>query len=102
MPIAHVADGYQSNAACIIQTVFGPVSNVTIRENYLEGGNFTVYLTDKGNGFGPISRARLIRNRFGRDYNHGVLALDSGPGLKIARNRWADTKELMDINDYDN
>ncbi len=87
---------YKSNANLIIQTAEGPIEDVLIEENWLNGGNFTVYVTDKGAGHGVPLNVRLIDNRFGRDYNFGVLENDGY--VYCSGNVWDDTGELMDIN----
>ena len=67
-----------------------------MEENWLNGGNFTVYFTDKGVGYGDPTNCRLVNNLFGRDYSFGVLQTTGY--VYVAGNRWEDTLELMDIN----
>lgn len=102
MPIADGPNGpgapYGSNACCIFQAKnVGPVGNVNVVGNWLNGGNYTVYFAGID---WPISDCTLINNRFGRDYRHGVLTT---PGTNINTvvegNVWDDTGLLMDIND---
>ena len=87
---------YKSNASLIIQTGLGAIDDVVIENNWLNGGNFTLYITDKGNGYGPPTNVRVENNRFGRDYRYGVL--DNFGYVYLKGNRWDDTDELMDIN----
>ncbi|MFT5198674.1 MAG: hypothetical protein ACI87O_001332 [Planctomycetota bacterium] len=87
---------YKSNACLIIQTGLGPIDNVLIEENWLTGGNFTVYITDKGAGHGPPTNVRVLNNHFGREYRYGVL--DMFGYVHLEGNRWDDTGELMGIN----
>ncbi len=87
---------YKSNACLIIQTGLGPIDDVLIEENWLTGGNFTLYITDKGAGHGPPTNVRVLNNRFGREYRYGVL--DMFGFVHIQGNRWDDTGELMPIN----
>lgn len=102
MPIPEGVNGpgdpYGSNACCIFQAKnVGPVGNVHVVGNWLNGGNYTVYFAGID---WPISDCTLINNRFGRDYRHGVLTT---PGTNINTvvegNVWDDTGLLMDIND---
>ncbi|MEZ6019220.1 MAG: hypothetical protein R3F17_03715 [Planctomycetota bacterium] len=95
MPI-DIGAPYKSNAALIIQTGLGPIDDVLIEGNWLNGGNFTLYVTDKGTGYGPPTNVRIKDNWFGRDYRYGVL--DSFGYQRIEGNRWEDTGELMSIN----
>jgi len=83
---------YKSNACFIIQTNNSPIDNVLIENNWLNGGNFTVYVTDKGNGHGAPTNARILNNRFGRDYRYGLLRTDGNP--VISGNVWDDTGGL--------
>ena len=87
---------YKSNACLIIQTGLGPIDDVLIENNWLTGGNFTVYVTDKGNGYGPPTNVRILNNRFGREYRYGVLQMFGY--VHVEGNRWDDTDELMGIN----
>ncbi len=91
-----IGEPYKSNACLIIQTGLGPIDDVLIENNWLSGGNFTLYITDKGRGHGPPTNVRIINNRFGRQYRYGVLDRD-GP-VHLKGNRWDDTGGLMDIN----
>ncbi|MCP3919068.1 MAG: hypothetical protein GY711_26290 [bacterium] len=97
MPIT-VPGPYKSNAALIIQTGEGPIDNVLIEGNWVNGGNFTVYLKDKGVGYGDPTNCTLLNNRFGLDYRFGVLST-TGP-VHIEGNVWDGTGELMDINNH--
>lgn len=92
----NVGPPYKSNAAFIVQTGAGPVDNFLVEENWLNGGNYTVYFTDKGVGYGNPTNCRMINNLFGRDYQFGTL-FTSGY-VFVSGNRWEDTLELMDIN----
>jgi hypothetical protein len=88
--------GHNTNACCITTTPVGPVDNFLMEGNWLNGGNYTLYFEDKGHG--APTNVRLINNRFGRDYRHGVLVND-GP-VFAQGNVWDDTDEPMDINNH--
>jgi hypothetical protein len=93
---------YDSNANTMMQAAIGNIDSLIIDGNWMNGGNYTVYLTGDRyeDGLYDLANAELINNRFGRDYRYGVLALSGPlPDLTIACNRWDDTGELMDIND---
>ncbi len=72
---------YKSNAAIIAGV--GPISNLVIEYNWLNGGNYTVYCSKDD------SRGVSVRyNKFGRDYKWGLIV---GPCDEIKGNVWADT-----------
>jgi hypothetical protein len=75
------------NSAIILKTDFGPISGVTVQENYLNGGNFTVYV--RNGGHGNPTNVRLLNNRFGRDYRFGLFSLDGS--VQQQNNIWHDT-----------
>ncbi len=94
---------YKQNAAFIMQTGDGPIDNILIEDNWLDGGNFTVYIENKlppaGSSrpnYGDPTNARLINNRFGRNFRYGTL--NSTGYVYVSGNRWDDNDQLMDIN----
>mgnify|MGYP001818056120 CR=1 FL=1 len=60
--------------------------------NYLNGGNYTVYVKDGGNGV--PQNVQIINNRFGPDRRYGFLS-QHGP-VVWENNTWADTGEVID------
>lgn len=84
MPITDPAP-YKSNACMFLQTAEGPLDNVEIRGNWLNGGNYTIYC----NG----TNLRVIGNRFGRDYRFGIRNGCSTPDTEWTDNVWDDTGE---------
>ncbi|MEZ5976015.1 MAG: LamG domain-containing protein [Planctomycetota bacterium] len=97
-----IGEPYKQNAAFIMQTGEGPVDNVLIEDNWLNGGNFTVYIVNKWTpgsslpNYGDPTNCRLIGNRFMRDYRYGVL--NTSGYVEISGNVWDDDGTLMDIN----
>lgn len=63
-----------SNSSIISEVLSGPVSNVRIEENYLNGGNYTLYVfTDRTAGaYGCPKNISILNNKFGRDYRYGL------------------------------
>lgn len=100
-PIAHNQDGYNTNAAIIAASALAELHDLQIYGNFLEGGNYTVYINDKEVGFGLPYNIVLNNNLFGRDYRFGVLNADIGANWDIDGNLWYDTLEWMDINKLD-
>ncbi|HPF13095.1 MAG: LamG domain-containing protein [Planctomycetes bacterium] len=97
-----IGQPYKQNACFIMQTGDGPIDNILIENNWLTGGNFTVYVENKWNGsasspnYGDPTNVRLLNNRFGREFRYGPLNI-TGTVL-ISGNRWDDNDQLMDIN----
>ena len=93
---------YKQNACFIIQTGDGPIDDVLIEDNWLVGGNFTVYIENKWRpnspnpNYGDPTNARLINNHFGREFRFGPLNITGY--VYMAGNRWMDNGELMGIN----
>ncbi len=87
--------GHESNSALSISAFYGPAGNILIEKNWLNGGNYTLFLTN--DAYGPMTNVRLIDNRFGRGYRYGILYSDIS--AVISGNVWDDTGALMDIND---
>jgi hypothetical protein len=80
------------NAAIILKSDFGPIDDVLIQNNYLDGGNYMVY-SRAGLDYPAPTNVRLIDNTFGRDYNFGLISAD---GTIINQgNIWVDTGELI-------
>jgi len=62
--------GTKSNAAVFLKEDSGPISNITIENNWLNGGNYTIYARG-------VDGLKVINNRFGRDYQYGIRSIDT-------------------------
>ncbi|MDF1837550.1 MAG: hypothetical protein P1V35_06770 [Planctomycetota bacterium] len=98
-----IGSPYKQNACWIIQTGDGPIDNVLLEDNWMNGGNFTVYFENKlppaGSSrpnYGDPTNCRMINNRFGRNYRYGVLQATGY--VYMSGNRWDDNGLLMGIN----
>lgn len=60
-----VINSYTQTSAVMIDNYFGPVSNVTVENNILIGGGYTVYSDGQFNG-GSIVGVSFTNNRMGR------------------------------------
>jgi hypothetical protein len=85
--------GYEGNSALSFSGVFHECRDVLIEENWLNGGTYTVYLTEDQYG---LTNCRFLKNRFGRGFQYGPFYNDTD--AVIAGNVWDDTGELMNIN----
>ncbi|MCL1594638.1 MAG: hypothetical protein M3132_09830 [Actinomycetia bacterium] len=77
------------NAAVFIKSDLGPISNVTIKNSYLNGGNYMNAVRDGGNGI-PTG-IRFINNRIGDDYRYGITRFQGD--VEWTGNVWASTGE---------
>ncbi|WP_353414935.1 right-handed parallel beta-helix repeat-containing protein [Arenicella sp. 4NH20-0111] len=75
--------GFTNSQCLIIQTNFGPIDNVRIEGNWLNGGGWCVQVNDKGQGFGSPTNVTIKNNRFGGDCAFGTI---------LVRGEDADTK----------
>lgn len=85
-------DANHQNSAVIIKSDLHPIRNVVVDGNYLNGGNYTIFDRDGGNGV--PQGVRITNNLFGRDFHYGLVSSDGG--MDWQGNHWADTGELID------
>ena len=80
-----------SNAALFIAPDLGPSTPgpVTITDNWLDGGNFTLFCVDGNNGQYFIGGITITNNRFGRAAQYGPMNINV-PVTSIG-NVWDDT-----------
>lgn len=83
----------EQTSAVLLKADFGPISDVRIEANWLNGGNYTLYVFSTDRHVTSDVSVRL--NRFGRDYVFGPLALDGAQGFVWRDNVWDDTGEPM-------
>jgi len=90
---------YKSNANFIISTAVGPIDNILIEGNWLNGGNYTIYSIDKGRGYGFPTNVRVINNKFGRDnagYPDKITArIRTGSFSQWSGNVWEDNGQPL-------
>ena len=67
-----------ANAALFIAPDLGPSSPgpLLIENNYLNGGNFTVYIVDGNNGQYFLGNITLRNNTFGRGAKYGATRIN--------------------------
>lgn len=85
--------GYFNHIAIFLSTAAGPIDNVLIEENWINGGGISIQVHDKQRGFGPPTNVRIINNRFGRDATWNIWRID-GTAVTYG-NVWDDTGELV-------
>lgn len=72
------------NAAYILKEDQGDISDVVFRGNYVNGGNYTLYIVGSG-----MTNLDYAHNRFGRDHRYGPVSGDLD-GVRWTDNLYAD------------
>ena len=86
----HDEPGFTNSQVMIIQT-HSPIDGVIIDSNWINGGGYSVQITDKGVGNGYPRNVEITNNRFGREYQFGPLRFKDGTPDVVAGNVWDDT-----------
>jgi hypothetical protein len=95
--VMHDQPGFSNSQVIIVQTNNGPVDNVTVEGNWINGGGFSLQFRDKDQGYGAPTNIAIRNNRFGDDYQFGPWSLDGNP--VVCGNVWDDTGALMSSQD---
>ena len=87
---ASVPAPYQTNSNFIITGDTGKTDNILIEDNWLCGGNYTIYSEYKPDKHccGCPTNVRVRNNRFCRDYRYGLKA--GGCFKEWSGNVWED------------
>lgn len=85
-------ENYKNTQTIILQSNDGPVNNVLIEKNWINGGQVSVQVRDTD--FGAPTNIRILQNQWGRLYQHQPWIIN-GDGTIRAGNRWEDTGELL-------
>ena len=75
------------NAAVIIKSDLGVSRDITFSGNYLNGGNYVVFVNDGGHGM--PANVSFVDNRIGPDSTYGLLSTDGT--VNWEGNVWEDT-----------
>jgi len=62
-----VINDYGQTSALMIDNYFGPISNITVDNNLLVGGGYTIYVDGQFSG-GPITGVSITNNHMGRGH----------------------------------
>lgn len=81
------------NAAVLLKSDLGTLDTITITNNYLNGGNYTVFVRDGGNGM--PTNIEFSNNQVGTDRNYGVVSTD-GP-FSWEGNILTSTGQVIDV-----
>ena len=86
-------EDYKNSQVLIIQTNDGPIDNIKIENNWINGGTVSIHIREKsGQGHGHPTNVTITGNIFGRDFDSGTHQVD-GDGTTILCNHWEDTGE---------
>lgn len=80
------------NASFIIKADTGPINNVLVERNYMNGGNYTIYAQSAAYN---TSNVTIRDNHFGRNFRYGPKSLGSVNNLVWSGNVWADNKQII-------
>lgn len=78
------------NAAYILKEDQGDIDDVVFSGNYVNGGNFTLFVIGEG-----MENVSVTDNVFGRDHRYGPLRIDA-TGIDVRGNVYADNGEPVD------
>jgi hypothetical protein len=79
---------HENSQVFLIKPDFGPIENLLIENNWLDGGGYTVNMA------GASTNVRIRNNRFGRSSNFGPLRVVAG--TMVCGNVWDDTGAALD------
>jgi len=89
--VIDVSSAPTANAALFLSPDFGPTTDgpVLITDNWLDGGNFTMFCVDGNNGQFFVKNITITNNRFGRAAKYGPVRVNVP--VTQSGNVWADT-----------
>lgn len=89
------ASGSSTNSALFLCPDLGPSTSgpLEVTRNWLNGGNYTVFILDGANGKYFISNISVMDNRFGRAGRYGPSYVNVP--VSWSGNKWADTGALV-------
>jgi hypothetical protein len=88
MPVG--VEGTRSNACVFLKPDFGAINDVLVEGNWLNGGNYTVFVTTKDGR--PCTNVRVVGNFLGRGYRYGIRMI-KGPTNVWSGNHWMDRED---------
>ncbi len=85
----------QANAGVEIGAETSEVKNLTIRDSFIDGGNYGILMQTPGKGDQryPMSNVKIVNNTFGGNHRFGPLAVPATgtvPGMVVSGNKMAD------------
>jgi hypothetical protein len=91
--LSSLGSGSIGNSAVIVKSDFGQPKNITFANNYMNGGNYTIFVRDGGKGM--PQNIQFTGNRFGETYRYGYTSIDGGTVWE--NNTVAETGAVIDI-----
>ena len=95
--VIDLASTPRANAALFLAPDLGPSSDgpLTITDNWLDGGNYTVFCVDGNNGQYLQKNITISNNRFGRGAQYGPARVNVP--ITQSGNVWADTGASLNL-----
>lgn len=88
--------GYTNSQCIILQTNNGPVDNIVVENNWLNGGGWCIQVNDKGNGYGSPQNILIKDNKFGPDCQFGtILVRGDNNDTTLINNVYAATGQVI-------
>ena len=86
-----------ANAALFLAPDLGPSTDgpVTINNNWLDGGNYTLFCVDGNNGQYLVKNISITQNRFGRHSHYGPSRINVP--ITQSGNTWDDTGAALTL-----
>jgi hypothetical protein len=72
-----LGDPFKSNACVMASAELGPLDDIRIHHNRLQGGNYTVYITTDKDEPHPVTNCVITDNIFGSNYRFGVWQVNT-------------------------
>jgi len=82
-------DNFRNSICIFVSTANGPIDNVVIDGNWINGGGWSIQIRDKGRGYGVPTNVAITNNKFGRDHLFGIFVADGS--ITTHGNVWEDT-----------
>jgi hypothetical protein len=81
---------------------FGPINEVTIRDNFLYGGGYTLYMDSKPNTYGLVTNTLVENNVIDPTaYRFGDMTIDAHPTQRLVGNVASQVTALFGSNPCD-
>jgi hypothetical protein len=84
-----IETGHSQNSAVFLKADMGPISNVRIDSNFVDGGGYTVYGQDTAAG--TVTNVSVTNNIFGPSFVYGLLITSSWTGPTVVSGNFTTT-----------
>lgn len=88
----HDEPGYNNSQVFMIKTDFNKIDNLTIEDNWINGGGYSVQVRQTST-YGAPTNVHIRNNRFGTEYQYGPWLVDGSP--EMCANVWEASGSLL-------